>query len=491
MIKLYCFLAFVGLAIASDVLELSSLDSLVDHDLALVKFYAPWCGHCKRMAPEFDAASTILKNDDSPVALVKVDCTADGKDACSKHGVSGYPTLKVFKNGEFAFDYNGPREKDGIVKYMRGKAGPSSRPLDSVAAATKFTTSLDAGIVGFFPEADTDLHKDFMKAAGAMSDDHRFAHTTDEAVLKEFGIEAESVVLFRPKAMANKFEDSKVTLTEGKLSDIKTFIKDNVHGLAGLRTSNNQDKFEKPLVVVFYNVDYVKDPKGTNYWRNRVMKVGKKLLEAGKSVHFAVANADDAAGELSEMNLNFEDKPVVAARDKKDMKYVMTETFSMDTFEKFVTDFLDGKLKPYLKSEPVPEDNTGGVKTVVAENFDEIVNDPSRDVLIEFYAPWCGHCKSLAPKYDELGEKLINDETVTIAKMDATANDVPKQYTVKGFPTIYYAPKNSKDNPKKYEGAREVNDFLKWLAKESTDGLQKYDRKGKAKKEKKEKKEEL
>lgn len=43
---------------------------------------------------------------------------------------------------------------------------------------------------------------------------------------------------------------------------------------------------------------------------------------------------------------------------------------------------------------------------VVAENFDEIVNAEDKDVLIEFYAPWCGHCKNLEPKYKELGEKV-------------------------------------------------------------------------------------
>jgi protein disulfide isomerase family A protein 3 len=46
------------------------------------------------------------------------------------------------------------------------------------------------------------------------------------------------------------------------------------------------------------------------------------------------------------------------------------------------------------------------LQVVVAKNFDEIVNDPERDVLIEFYAPWCGHCKQLEPKYNELGEKV-------------------------------------------------------------------------------------
>lgn len=45
------------------------------------------------------------------------------------------------------------------------------------------------------------------------------------------------------------------------------------------------------------------------------------------------------------------------------------------------------------------------IKVVVASTFNEIVNDPTKDVLIEFYAPWCGHCKSLAPKYEELATK--------------------------------------------------------------------------------------
>ena len=46
------------------------------------------------------------------------------------------------------------------------------------------------------------------------------------------------------------------------------------------------------------------------------------------------------------------------------------------------------------------------LQVVVGETFKEIVNDPTKDVLIEFYAPWCGHCKSLEPKYNELGEKV-------------------------------------------------------------------------------------
>uniref|UniRef100_A0A0M3JC03 protein disulfide-isomerase n=1 Tax=Anisakis simplex TaxID=6269 RepID=A0A0M3JC03_ANISI len=91
---------------------------------------------------------------------------------------------------------------------------------------------------------------------------------------------------------------------------------------------------------------------------------------------------------------------------------------------------LGGKIEPYMKSEPIPE-SQGDVKVVVARSFKEMVMDVKKDVLIEFYAPWCGHCKALAPKYDELGEKLAKEDVV-IAKMDATANDVPPLFEVRG-----------------------------------------------------------
>lgn len=60
-----------------------------------------------------------------------------------------------------------------------------------------------------------------------------------------------------------------------------------------------------------------------------------------------------------------------------------------------------------MKSEPVP-DEQGDLKVAVGKNFKELVTDADKDVLIEFYAPWCGHCKSLAPKYEELATKVRN-----------------------------------------------------------------------------------
>lgn len=476
-------MALVAVAFADDedpdviVLDQSNFEAESQrHEILLVEFYAPWCGHCKRLKPEYASAATKLKREDPPVPLAKVDCTANG-DLCGKYGVSGYPTLKIFKGGELSSDYNGPRESAGIVSYMKSKAGPVSKELKDVEASEKFFNRPEHSVVGFFDEG-SDLHNKFKEAANKLSENFRFAHTFSKDVSNKYNHD-NNIVIFRARAMKNKFEESEVVYKEGDLSE---FINENIHGMAGVRSDSNQAQFKKPLITVYYNVDYIKNPKGTQYWRNRVMKVAKEFV--GKGVYFAVANKDEMSSETSQFGDidTTGDAPFVLARGAKDQKYKMDAKFSMDTFKTFIQDFLADKIKPYLKSEAEPEDNDGPVKVVTASNFDKIVNDPERDVLIEFYAPWCGHCKNLEPKYAELGEKLAKEKGVTIAKMDATANDVPPNYEVRGFPTIYFAPKGSKDSPRSYNGGRETDDFIQYLAKESTDPLSGYTRSGKEKK---------
>lgn len=338
-----------------------------------------------------------------------------------------------------------------------------------------YLKSDEVSIIGYFEDENSALAKSFHSVAKKLREQARFAHTSVKSLLQKEKYN-NHIVLYRPEMLKNKFEPSVLVYEGGNsLDDISNFITDNYFGLVGVRTRDNSASFKNPLVVAYYAVDYVKNAKGTNYWRNRIMKVAKDFPE----FNFGISNKDDFQHELNDFGIDFAkgEKPVILARDIKGQKFILKDEFSVESFEKFLKELEAGDLEPFLKSEPIPEDNSGNVKVLVAKNFDEMVTNTDSDFLIEFYAPWCGHCKKLAPIFDELGDKMAN-ENVVIAKFDATANDVPPQFAVRGFPTLYWVPKNNKENPVKYEGERNLEDFVKYIAKESTEKLKGYDRKG-------------
>ncbi|GJP57940.1 hypothetical protein CLOP_g19341 [Closterium sp. NIES-67] len=140
------------------------------------------------------------------------------------------------------------------------------------------------------------------------------------------------------------------------------------------------------------------------------------------------------------------------------LKYRMSDYPTADNIKAFTQSFIDGRLKPFFKSQPLPEENDGPVTVVVGDSFEQIVLDDTRDVLLEVYAPWCGHCQQLEPTYKRLAERFSVVQSVVIAKMDGTANEYPG-LEVEGFPTIVFYPAGKKADPVKVQ-ARKVKQFV-------------------------------
>ncbi|KAG0471809.1 hypothetical protein HPP92_016355 [Vanilla planifolia] len=89
---------------------------------ALVEFFAPWCGHCKKLAPEYEKLSSSFKKTKS-VLIAKVDCD-DQKSLCSKYGVQGYPTIQWFPKGSLEpKKYEGPRNAESLVEFVNNEGG--------------------------------------------------------------------------------------------------------------------------------------------------------------------------------------------------------------------------------------------------------------------------------------------------------------------------------------------------------------------------------
>jgi len=125
-----------GVAQAEDVWEDGVLvlndsnfdEAIAKYDYLLVEFYAPWCGHCKKLAPEYAAAAKTLAAQDPPRYIAKVDAT-ENNEVSERHGIKGFPTLYFYSQGS-KLDYTGGRTEDTIVQWINKKTGPASEEVD-------------------------------------------------------------------------------------------------------------------------------------------------------------------------------------------------------------------------------------------------------------------------------------------------------------------------------------------------------------------------
>lgn len=101
---------------------------------------------------------------------------------------------------------------------------------------------------------------------------------------------------------------------------------------------------------------------------------------------------------------------------------------------------------------------------LIPSNFDDIVLKSGKPALVEFFAPWCGHCKTLAPVYEELAQNFdFAKNKVTIAKVDADSEkELGKRFGVQGFPTLKWFDGKS-DTPEDYKSGRDLESLSAFI----------------------------
>jgi protein disulfide-isomerase A1 len=404
------------------------------------------------LAPEYAKAAEALVG--NPAKLASVDCI-EHKELCNKYGVRGFPTIKLFRSGGKApVDYDQARKADAIVSYMKKQQQPAVRELKTESEVNEFIKNKVA-VVAFLKSTTAAEFGIFATVAESFrSQDYVFGVVTSPALISQFNGHVDTVRLYKT------FDDPTTDYTGTfNVEGIVNFVKSASFPLVGeIGPENYQQYLDRGFnfLWLFYEV-------GADVSNQAIAAVSAVAKNHKTDLSFVKLDGVRYVEHAKHFGLSGK-TPGFAIEDrtsKKNFLFPEDKEITSANLEAWVADFLGGRLNANVKSEAEPADNSGPVKTLVGTNFDRIVMDTTKDVLVEFYAPWCGHCKTLAPKYEELGKSFADVDSIVIAKVDATANDTPAD--ISGFPTLILYPANNKASPVTYNGDRSAEAIGTWL----------------------------
>jgi len=348
---LLLLLAFSGAFASENVLHLTAEnfdEAVQEHAFLVVEFFAPWCGHCTTLAPEWEQAATTLMADTTAttygIRLAAVDATVHASLA-GKFAVQGFPTIKIFEGHSVVNPsaYDGPRQAAGIVEFLLKRAAPASSEVVSEEEAASL---LEAGVVVVVYSAEPEEW--WLDLAKSKRDVVSWRHTTNEAVMRTFGVEAGTITMLK------NFEET-TTVYKGdtgllNLDEIAAFVDYHRSQVGVLIKKGDQEALKivfepdkRPNLFLFTN----RMDKGLEAFATAAQDVRGKFV----SVRFHDSDFADAFKHFGlEQYIGEATLPKVLIEDRKNEKNFLLEgDVDEASVERFISDFQDGKLEPMVK----------------------------------------------------------------------------------------------------------------------------------------------
>jgi protein disulfide-isomerase A1 len=464
------------------------------HRRLLVQFFAPWCGHCRHVAPEYAKAADVLAARGVAARLAKVDAIAEAALA-EELGVESYPTFfwcdeeqaaKAGRPSSEPREYRGGRKSEDFVSWVTRRVGRPSEPIETAHAASAWVSRFaraaagDDGSVGVLvllpaaaadDAADATLDAYESLAREADMSGVAFAHTRERGAYGRAlmdsalgGAAYEPPGTGRGGLLLLKPYDERVDVTSWAYSPTEVesamkFIGEHVRAHALPQIIPFKEAFEGFLIGDGAAPFQLVLIGGDSAFRahEAALRGVAAALRGRAHVVFADAALDESDGlvDFFDVDLGGGDPAAaplrfygLATATEPETRYAAPEAVggavSGEALEAALVAFMGavigGSANVLRRSEPIPpaaeEEEAAAVRCVVADTFDEIVYEAGRDVLLNIYAPWCGHCKALELEYEKLGARFAASTSApTIAKMDGSLNEV-EGLDYGGYPTI-------------------------------------------------------
>ncbi|KAE9372609.1 thioredoxin-domain-containing protein [Stipitochalara longipes BDJ] len=433
---------------------MGSLDEFLQvHGLALLSIIHPLSPRCQNFSPILEEIAEALSTSKVEIECAQIDCVGNF-DLVSRFGVKAYPTVVLCQaSGEFKI-YRGALRKEAILAFLRRKIMPAAVLDVNLHSFEGIRDMSDTVIVAYLGPDDGLLSEWFTAIADDMRDDFDFCTSSDHR------LSADEKVNNTPSIVVYK------TVAEEKSILQKFPSKEAVRGFIHLAV--------RPLVAEFLPELYegILEQKAITDFLPTARKYQGRI-------QFGTVDVTDFPDLAGNMHIEATCQwPKFAIHDSiKNLRYPFTcsgefaSHLNVEEATRFVQEFLDGKLKPTIKSQPIRNSQAGPVIGVVGLSYKDVILDADKDVLVEFYTQWCGPCKALLPAYEQLGSLYASDSNarklVTIAKIDYEANDVPDK-DVRGFPWFKLYPAGEKDEPITYAGQPNVAGWVRFIAEKGT-----------------------
>jgi len=437
----------------SDVVDLTGdtfPQFILENSPTLIQFFAPWCGHCRVLAPKYDEAAAALK--EYNIKIAKVDCTAND-DLCRERKVPGYPTLKVFTDGKDS-PYSGARAAYAIVSFMKKQI------LSAVSNITSKNSeqlkNSDPHVVDALSNIkDNEAYRVFEQNTEQLTNDF-----TIGAVISDnpFMTKENTIRVFK------QFKEGKDQF-DGEIeeAELTKFVKASSVPLVDEVGPENYSRYvdaRLPIVFAFFSNDEEHEKLKT--------LLGPVVRKFKGNVSVVTIDGTKFPAQADFLNLKQEWPAFAINDDTLKFPFDQSKELTEDSLSEFVDQFVQGGLKQSIRSKPIPENNDAPIRVLLSDQFSDTVLNKKKDVLVHFYAPWCGHCNRLAPIYDELGEIFKGEDSIVIVKFDPIANSIPPEVPVKIYrlPTLKLFKAESNEIVD-YSGNRSLESIFHFL-KENT-----------------------